>query len=250
MNCEKCQELLSDFVDGALMEEERRTLAAHLEDCLSCSEVREELSAIVNFCHTTREELIAPPNERALWLRIRNVIEGEQQTAAASARAASAEKRAPSFWSRIMGQSFELSLPQVSAAIAAIILAVALATAYGVRQLQTSTESSAAGARTNIPAGGGPALAISNAPTAELGDDRTWPQEQAIAYWNQRVEYTKSRWSPQMRESFERNLSVIDQTVKDSLKELNQHPHDAVTEEMLNAALNDKVKLLKEFAEP
>jgi hypothetical protein len=52
-----------------------------------------------------------------------------------------------------------------------------------------------------------------------------------------------------MRETFDRNLQVIDQTVNDSLNSLSQNPHDEVSEEMLNAALNEKLSLLKEFAE-
>ena len=52
-----------------------------------------------------------------------------------------------------------------------------------------------------------------------------------------------------MRETFDRNLAVIDQTVNDSMNSLTQNPHDDVSEEMLNAALNEKLSLLKEFAE-
>ena len=69
------------------------------------------------------------------------------------------------------------------------------------------------------------------------------------AYWNQRVELNKARWNQQMRETFDRNLQVIDQAVNDSLNELNRNPHDEVSEEMLNAALNEKLALLKEFSE-
>ena len=61
-------------------------------------------------------------------------------------------------------------------------------------------------------------------------------QQQVISYWNQRVEVNKARWSPQMRETFDRNLEVIDQAVNDRLGELNKNPHDEVSEEMLNAA--------------
>lgn len=52
-----------------------------------------------------------------------------------------------------------------------------------------------------------------------------------------------------MRDTFERNLKVIDQAVNDSLNELNRDPHDEVSEEMLNAALNEKLALLKEFSD-
>jgi len=52
-----------------------------------------------------------------------------------------------------------------------------------------------------------------------------------------------------MRDTFDRNLKVIDQAVNDSLSELNKNPHDEVSEEMLNSALNEKLALLKEFAD-
>ena len=78
---------------------------------------------------------------------------------------------------------------------------------------------------------------------------RKWQQQQAIKYWNARIETNRARWSPQMRDTFDRNLGVIEQAVNDSLKELNTNPHDEVSEEMLNAALNEKIALLKEFSE-
>src|SRR5207248_5900219 len=79
--------------------------------------------------------------------------------------------------------------------------------------------------------------------------DRYRQQQQTIAYWNQRVELNKERWNPQMRETFDRNMSVIDAAVTDSMNQLNQNPHDAVSEDILNDALSDKVALLKEFSD-
>jgi hypothetical protein len=78
---------------------------------------------------------------------------------------------------------------------------------------------------------------------------RVSQQQQSIAYWNDRVEFNKARWNPQMRETFDRNLKVIDEAVNDSLDALSKSPHDEVSEEMLNAALSEKLSLLKEFAE-
>ena len=65
----------------------------------------------------------------------------------------------------------------------------------------------------------------------------------------QRVEARKSRWSPRMREAFERNLSVIDAAVNDSMQQLDQSPHDAVSEDALDAAMRNKKELLRKFAE-
>jgi len=65
----------------------------------------------------------------------------------------------------------------------------------------------------------------------------------------QRIAQRKARWNPRMRESFERNLQVIDQAVSDSMNELKRNPHDEVSEQMLNESLNDKLALLKEFSD-
>jgi hypothetical protein len=70
-----------------------------------------------------------------------------------------------------------------------------------------------------------------------------------INYWNQRVELNKVRWSAEMRETFDRNLRVIDQAVANSLDELKRNPHDEISEQMLNESLNDKLALLKEFSD-
>jgi len=78
---------------------------------------------------------------------------------------------------------------------------------------------------------------------------RTWQQQQAISYWNQRIEVNRVRWSQDMRDTFDRNMKVIDQAVNDSMSELNRNPHDEISAEMLNAALNEKLALLKEFSD-
>jgi hypothetical protein len=231
MNCEKCQDLISDFLDGALSQGDQRTLNAHLEECLDCASVRNDLQSIVGFCRTNRGEYAAPPNEQALWQRIRNMIE----TGAGAGLSATAAVRR-SAWSNWIGRTWELSFPQLAASVAAIVLVVSLSTVVGLRRYQSGK------------AGAG--LGSENPGVAAAGvRERVSTQQQLISYWNQRVEFNKARWSPEMRETFDRNLAVIDQTVNDSLNNLSQNPHDDVTEETLNAALNEKLSLLKEFAE-
>ena len=80
-------------------------------------------------------------------------------------------------------------------------------------------------------------------------NDRIWQRRQVIDYWNQRVELNKARWSPEMRETFDRNMQVIDQAVANSLDDLKRNPHDEISEQMLNESLNDKLALLKEFSD-
>lgn len=224
MNCEKYQDLLSDFLDASLTPEDHNRVEVHLSDCGVCAEARSDLDAIVVFCRENRGEYDAVPNERALWLRISNTIESDL---AASPRAV--VKANAGWWSRLMNQSWQLSFPRLAASAAVIVIVVALGTVVGVRRFQD-------GVSQGNPAG---------SPVEE----RYREQQQVIAYWNQRVELNKARWSPQMRETFDRNMVVIDAAVSDSMRQLNQNPHDGVSEDILNAALNDKVELLKEFAD-
>src|SRR5688572_6433755 len=232
MNCEKCQELIGELVDGGLNREDESTLSLHLEECLGCADVRNDLQSIVTFCRDHRGEYSAPPNTNALWLRIRNVIEAETQLTATAA----ATRPPAKSWSGWMSRSWELSMPQLAASAAAIVLVVSLGTTVGLRRWDN--------ARGTVPV-------ASSAPSeaATQVRDRMWQQQQAINYWNQRVETNKARWNQQMRDTFERNLKVIDQAVNDSLNELNRDPHDEVSEEMLNAALNEKLALLREFSD-
>ena len=228
MNCETCQELIHDLVDGSISRSDESLLNTHLRDCLDCESVRQDLASIVGFCRTRRGEYEAPPNEQALWLRIRNVIEAELP----SRLVVDAEPQS-SFLGRLMGRSWQLSLPQLTAATAAIVLLVSLATVVGVRRWGTGPVSL-------------PATAVTAASNV---NDRVWQRQQVINYWNQRVELNKARWSPEMREVFDRNMRVIEQTVATSLEELKKNPHDEISEQMLNESLNDKLALLKEFSD-
>ena len=228
MNCETCQELIHDLVDGSITQSDEFTLNTHLKECLDCDSVRQDLASIVGFCRTQRGQYEAPPNEQALWLRIRNSIEADLPS-----RVAVETERRPSFLSRLLNHSWELSLPQLAASAVAIVLLVSLATVVGLRRW------------------GGYGIPVAPTAQAEASDvgDRFLQRRQVIDYWNQRVELNKTRWSPEMRATFDRNMKVIDQAVSDSLNELNRNPHDEISEQMLNESLNDKLALLKEFSD-
>jgi hypothetical protein len=235
MNCEKYQELLSDFIDGSLASQDHKSIETHLSACTDCAEVRRDLADIVTFCHEHRGEYEAVPNERALWLRINNLIDAEL-----SSSTSRAIPRDAGWWFRLMNRSWQVSLPQLAGAIIAIAIIVSVGTVFGLRKFGSGGVESA-----GVRSAGLPTVASNTLPLA----DRYRQQQQIIDYWNQRVELNKARWNNQMRETFETNLSVIDTAVNDSLNQLNRNPHDEVSEEVLNAALNDKLQLLKEFAE-
>lgn len=229
MNCEKYQDLLSDLIDGSLTPHVCDEIEAHLKACSACGDTRNDLHAIVEFCREQRGEYDAVPNERAMWLRISNTIEAESaggKTAAVPAGAG--------WWFRLTNRSWQLSFPQLATSIAATVVVAVVATIIGMRFM------SAGGFRSS-------GLAVTTEVSAVA--DRYRQQQQAIDYWNKRVELNKARWNSEMRETFDRNMTVIDAAVNDSMGRLQQNPHDEVSEDILNAALSDKIALLREFAE-
>ncbi len=226
MNCETCQELIHDLVDGSISQRDEFTLNTHLKECLDCESVRRDLGSIVDFCRSQRGQYEAPPNEHALWLRIRNSIEAELPSRVA------ANPERGSFFARLMGHSWQLSLPQLTASAAAIVLLVSLATVVGLRRW----------------GGYGVQAVATQVEASDLGD-RFSQRRQVIDYWNQRVELNKARWSPEMRVTFDRNLKEIDKAIADSMNELKRNPHDEVSEQMLNESFNDKLNLLKDFSD-
>lgn len=228
MNCEQCQELIHDLIDGSISQRDEFTLNTHLKDCLDCESVRQDLTSILTFCETHRGEYAAPPNEQALWLRIRNVIEAENGHRVVT----ETDSRRPAFLGRLVGKTWELSLPQLASLTVAVVLLVSLTTVVGLRRWGSDT-----------------VVHVAPAYVSNDVNDRIWQRRQVINYWNQRIELNKARWSPEMRETFDRNMRVIDEAVSNSLNELNHNPHDEVSEQMLNESLNDKLALLKEFSD-
>jgi len=226
MNCEKCQELIHDLLDGAISRADEFILNTHLKECLDCEAVRQDLSAILGYCRSHRGEYETPPNSQALWLRIRNVVEAEASNVNVKAKAPR-----KSFLGDLLGRSWELSLPQLASFAVAIVLLVSIVTVVGIRRFGTN------------PTVEQPQQQVSNI------NERVFQRQQVINYWKQRVELNKARWSPDMRDTFDRNLQVIDAAVTQSLNELNRNPHDEISEQMLNESLNDKLALLKEFSD-
>lgn len=247
MNCDKCQELLSDFLEGTLHDDDRALFSTHLEECLTCGGVRDEIDVIVSVAQECRgNDCYAPPNERALWLRISNTLEGEFSFNQGGAVAAAPARSRENFWARLAGKRWELTLPQVTAAVAAITVSVALVTTLGVQSFNNYVGSAAAPSAASLTPG-----AMRDAVRADGYYPRTYVNQQQtnISYWQQRVEQRKASWNPRMRDSFDRSLNIIDQAVSESLEELQRNPHDEVSEEMLNSALRDKMELLREFCE-
>ncbi len=227
MNCEKCQDQLSDFLDGTLGRGEHALVSAHLASCPACAAAREEFLSIIGAAAEVGRHLYAPPDEDALWQRVRNSVEAEQRGRAAAAAG---------FWSRLLHRRWEFTLPQLATGVAALVVAVALGTALGVQYLTSGRDA-------------GPERTTRAAEAADYPQTYLRPHQASLNYWQQRAELRKASWNPRMRDSFDRSLSALDRSVAESLRDLQQNPHDEVAEEMLNSALRDKIDLLREFGE-
>ena len=242
MNCEKCQELLSDYVDGDLSIEDRRQLAAHLDDCVPCFSVSEDIDAIVSFCRDHRGEYDPVPNSRAMWIRIRNTIDADRE--AVQAQTVQTVESGTGIWARLGMTKWQLTFPQLIATVSAIAIAVSIITTASLRKLgnvSTGSETAILGPDVrNAP--------VTRNSSADL-DRRISQQQLDINYLNQRIEQRKAQWSPQIRSAFEKNLLVIDRAVNESRQQLVQNPHDEISEEMLNVAMDEKRGLLKDFSD-
>ena len=161
--------------------------------------MRDDLESIVGFCRAHRGEYeCATKRDRRCGSELAIRLE-----AGASEAAVTPAPVRRSSWSSWLSRSWELSFPQLAAAAAAIVLVVSLSTVVGLRTLQSGKTC--------------PGFRPENTRLAEAGlRDRVSNTAAVDFYWNQRVEFNKARWSPEMRETFDRNLAVIDQTVNES----------------------------------
>jgi hypothetical protein len=162
-----------------------------------------------------------------MWLRIRNVIEAELP-----AKVVSNTESKQSFLSRLLGRTWELTLPQLAASTVAIVLLVSLSTVVGLRRF-------------------GGYGAPPNPPQVEAANinERIFQRQQVIDYWKQRIELNKAHWSAENRAKFELSLKSIDEAIQISMDELNRNPHDDISEQMLNVSLDSKLTLLKDFSD-
>lgn len=259
MECNKCHDLLSDLLDNTLTGDDRRLLDAHFQECMSCTGVHDELDRIIALAREGREEYAAPIDGQALWLRIREHVEGDIEWArearfATRAAAANSSLRlghaqGESWWSRLWNARWELSAPQVTGAFAALVGVAVLATAFGTSVLRSPQGIA-------LSTDGGQSFVSNRVTESSAGDaaerinfdEYVRHQQSNIEYWRQRVEENKNRLPPRMLESFERTMVSLDQDVSYSLNELRHNPHDKVSEQMLNRALQDKVEILQELS--
>ncbi|MGI9054613.1 MAG: zf-HC2 domain-containing protein [Pyrinomonadaceae bacterium] len=246
MNCEQCQELISAFLDNELETPDSLNVQTHLTVCAECAKVCEDFASILDFCGETPADKLLPPNPQALWCRISNIIESEVQ---AEIKKDKAETEIVPEKKGRFGRIWQLSFSQMASAFLGIALVSSLLTIVGIQNYSAPADDLA-----ENPA----ERSIFQKVLGKIGLVET-PQERrelrikerlaAIDYWNKRVEVRRAQWDAQLRDAFDRNLKEIDKTVFEYNHILETNPQDDLSGEMLDSTLNEKMELLREFAE-
>jgi hypothetical protein len=223
MVCNECQELLSDYIDGELELGEQVKIERHLGDCEPCRAMRDDLLQIVHFSHQLPEQ--APSG--ALWARIQSDI-AEQQPSGFWARAGL-------WWANAQNRHFNLSIPQMVAAGAAIAIVISVGVMIS-RQDGSFNEMRLADAAT----GSGPQVQVLSSPDLQQ-------LEKQISSLSATIEQSKVSWDPALRLKFEKNMSLIEQSLAECRHQLNNNPGDDVSQELMLNAYREKVRLLEGF---
>lgn len=243
MNCENCQELLSEFIDGELEEKVSAEIETHLSLCAECAELHEDFAGILLVCDKKDlTEDTTPTNPQAMWCRINNIIEAEIKSELAKEEKVQLEKSLVEkrrFWS--------FSFSQIAASIIGIAVISSVLTFVGLRNSSVTEVSSQASQQTLFEK----ALSkIGLADTPQQARDRRMREQQvAIDYWNKRVESRRNQWDKNIREAFDRNLREVNQVVTEYHEILQTNPQDDLSGEMLDSAMREKMELLREFSE-
>ncbi len=236
MNCEDCNALLSSFLDSELDPAMATAVRSHLAECDGCALVCEDLAAVIGGCSEVQDDVI-PPNANAMWLRIHNLIESD-----ARQHPDVVEPPPPR-------RIWQLSFSQLSAAVVFIAIVSSLLTVVAVRNYSDTAPPDLPHLAERSPfekfLG---RIGLVETPQ-EIRERRHSEHQAAIEYWNARVQARRAHWDRATREAFDRNLNVIDESVREYTVILQQDPDDELSGEMLDAVLTDKMNLLRDFAD-
>ena len=235
MNCEEFKNLVGIFLSSKVDAAVADRIRLHLALCEPCAVLCEDLASGLDFVNEVPADGV-PPNSHALWCRINNIIESEL-------------KPPPPPPTR--KHLWRLSLGQMTAAVLSIAIVSSVATLTVIRNYSGPSSSdlvvTTASERTIVDKVLG-RLGLAETPQ-QVRERRMREQQAAIDYWNTRVQTRRMQWDRQTREAFDRNLRVIDQSLVEYSTILQRDPEDELSGEMLDSVLDDKMNLLRDFAD-
>lgn len=237
MNCDDCKALIGAFIDNDLEDASASAVRSHLAFCPSCAAVCEEVTSMIDVCRSGPADDLIPPDSRQMWLRINNVIENEVKPLPLIDPPAK--------------RSWAFSFLRVAAGLSVIAIVSSIVTIYLLRNYSIPAVDDGAGRSaanlTTVEKYLGKLGLIETPQHAR--DRRLKEREAAIEYWNARVQARRTQWDRMTREAFDRNLQVIDESVNEYNSILAKDPDDELSGEMLDAVMNDKMNLLRDFSD-
>lgn len=239
MNCEECKNLISVFMDNELDPPRAAAVRMHLAVCLECARVCEDFASILDVCTTESPSDLVPPNSRALWCRINNII--ENQSKPVTQRAAE----------QVEGRFWQLSFTQLAAAVLCIAVVSSLLTVVAIRNYMQPAASDFITRSAETQSTFEKVLSrVGLVDTPQQSRARRLKEQNAaIEYWNTRVQTRRVQWDRMTRDAFDRNLQVIDESVSEYTMLLQHDPEDDLSGEMLDSVLNEKMNLLRDFSD-
>jgi hypothetical protein len=220
MHCSEFQTLISEYIDGTLELGEQTRTENHLAGCEACRAIRDDLLQIVHFS----QQLPVHAPSASLWSRIAGDLEVDNAPGVSS--------RISGWWRRISSIGLRLTVPQFAAVAAAFVVVVSAGVLL-VRQQPSAVNT--AGNFTD-PA---EVNRLSNTEIKQIEDEITRRSEN--------LEKRKQAWDPELRQSFEKNLLYINQSLVECRHQLNDNPSDYVTQELMLNAYREKMRFLERF---
>jgi tetratricopeptide (TPR) repeat protein len=218
MKCAATQELISDYLDGALSRGVEKELQAHLEGCRDCRELARDLASIIRGARS----LASLEPSAAVWPKIAAEV---RETRPAEPE----EVRARRSW---LGTFWK---PARWAMAAAGVLVLAVGGGLILRQKPWSSPSAAKKGSVEFT-------------LAKLQEAQGY-YEKAIQALSEAAESREGRMDPRLSEVFSRNLAAMDETIQSCRQIIQEDPDNLTARAYLLTAYREKVNFLEEIME-
>jgi hypothetical protein len=215
-NCTDIQDKLSEFADGSVVAADRAEIEAHLDGCVACRDVLNDLQELRRAA--ARLGPIDPPDH--VWLQ----VAGQTRTGRGPVAVAEARVAHRAGFSQWFG-------------LAAALVAITIGAQYFVR---------------SVPQESGSVVTTGNAPdgasvqriTDELSEAMTH-FENAITQLEGLANASSGVLDAQMKETMKQNILTVNAAIAESRAALEQNPGNATAQVSLYEALRRKVVVLQ-----
>lgn len=217
MTCDRCHDLVDDYVDGTLAADDLKAIEAHLAGCDMCRAMAADWSAIRRLARAL-EPHVPPPQ---VWTKLAASFEGERSRSMASR------------W-------FAGGVGWRPLAVAATLIVLAGGASWILLRQSSLTPSDSS---PRIATTTNPELVQSVETELKLAEEH---YQKAIAGLEQITRTESTTLDPQVAAVLQKNLDVIDQAIGESRAALQTQPASDVAQESLFEALRNKVALLQD----